>query len=133
MANTMKTGVTVANPALCDKVNAVIEDTAKALLERFHSIYLAWVALIAREHFVQLSEPGTAKSELVRQVNKRIIHKGSANKPASYFEYLMTEFTTPDEIFGPVDLKRYSEQGQYTRITTNSALDCETVFLDEIN
>jgi MoxR-like ATPase len=119
---------------LCDKINDVIEDTTNALLERDHTVYLAWVAMVSREHFVQLSEPGTAKSELVRQVKDRIKAHGTKGQmvDANYFEYLMTEFTTPDELFGPVDLQRYSSKGEYTRITNQSALDSEVVFLDEI-
>jgi MoxR-like ATPase len=126
--------MTTKSRSLCDTINDVIEDTSRALLERDHTIYLAWVALISREHFVQLSEPGTAKSELVRQIKARIKARGIKGRQvdASYFEYLMTEFSTPDELFGPIDLKRYSDKGEYARITTSSAVDSEVVFLDEI-
>ena len=73
---------------------------ARALQSRFlgkdEVIRLLLVATLAGEHAVLIGPPGTAKSALIRTF-ARLMH-------ARYFEYLLTRFTEPNEIFGPVDI-----------------------------
>jgi MoxR-like ATPase len=100
---------------------------ARALEDRFlgknEVIRLMLVAAIAGEHAVLIGPPGTAKSALIRTF-ARLIH-------ARYFEYLLTRFTEPNEVFGPVDIAAFRE-GRYARRTEGMLPDAEIVFLDEV-
>jgi MoxR-like ATPase len=99
----------------------------RALQERFlgkdEAIRLLLIAAVAGEHAVLIGPPGTAKSALIRTF-ARMIH-------AEYFEYLLTRFTEPNEIFGPVDIGAF-RQGRYERRTEGMLPRAEIVFLDEI-
>src|SRR5262249_34488641 len=72
-------------------------------------IRLLLVAAIAGEHAVLIGPPGTAKSALIRMFARLL--------QARYFEYLLTRFTEPNEIFGPVDIAAFRE-GRYERRIT---------------
>src|SRR5215471_277736 len=100
---------------------------ARALESRFlgkdEVIRLLLIATIAGEHAVLIGPPGTAKSALIRMFS-RLIH-------AQYFEYLLTRFTEPNEIFGPVDIAAFRE-GRYERRTEGMLPQAEIVFLDEV-
>src|SRR5512133_600373 len=86
-------------------------------------IRLLLVAVIAGEHAVLLGPPGTAKSALIRSLSQLL--------QARYFEYLLTRFTEPNEIFGPVDIAAFRE-GIYRRNTAGMLPEAEVVFLDEV-
>ncbi len=86
-------------------------------------IRLLLVATLAGEHAVLIGPPGTAKSALIRTF-ARMLH-------AQYFEYLLTRFTEPNEIFGPVDIGAF-RQGRYERRTEGMLPAAEIVFLDEV-
>ncbi|HTQ48337.1 MAG TPA: AAA family ATPase [Polyangiaceae bacterium] len=100
---------------------------ARSLQDRYlgkdEVIRLLLVAAIAGEHAVLIGPPGTAKSALIRTF-ARLMH-------ARYFEYLLTRFTEPNEIFGPVDIAAFRE-GRYERRTEGMLPDAEVVFLDEV-
>src|SRR3984957_18969475 len=86
-------------------------------------IRLLLIATIAGEHAVLIGPPGTAKSALLRTFARLL--------SARYFEYLLTRFTEPNEIFGPVDIAAFRE-GRYERRTEGMLPDSEIVFLDEV-
>ena len=86
-------------------------------------IRLLLIATVAGEHAVLVGPPGTAKSALIRTFAK-LIH-------ARYFEYLLTRFTEPNEIFGPVDIAAFRE-GRYQRRIEGMLPEAEVVFLDEV-
>jgi MoxR-like ATPase len=100
---------------------------ARTLESRFlgkdEVIRLLLVAVVAGEHAVLIGPPGTAKSALVRTFARLI--------QARYFEYLLTRFTEPNEIFGPVDIAAFRD-GRYQRRTEGMLPDSEIVFLDEV-
>jgi MoxR-like ATPase len=81
------------------------------------------ITLLAGEHMLIVGPPGTAKSALVRHLARLI--------DARYFEYLLTRFSEPNEIFGPVDIKAFRE-GSYVRRVESMLPQAEIVFLDEI-
>ena len=70
-----------------------------------------------------IGPPGTAKSALIRTFSRLL--------QARYFEYLLTRFTEPNEIFGPVDIGAFRE-GRYERRTEGMLPEAEIVFLDEV-
>ena len=81
------------------------------------------LAIIAREHVLLIGEPGTAKSALARRAAELI--------NAKFFKYLLTKYTEPSELFGPLDLNAL-RQGKYVRITKGKMPEAEIVFLDEV-
>ncbi len=104
-------------------------DLAGRLLERDETIRAALVALLARQHLVLIGAPGSAKSMLVELLAQRI---APASGPGlKMFVWLLTRFTTPEELFGPISVQGL-KQDQYRRITTNKLPEAELSFLDEI-
>jgi MoxR-like ATPase len=99
------------------------------LIERSDTLRLALVALLAREHFVLLGPPGTAKSQLVTLFSERITP--APQQSLSRFQWLLTRFTSPDELFGPISVQGLKAD-QYRRVTTGKLPEAHLVFLDEI-
>ncbi|SDN72863.1 MoxR-like ATPase [Psychrobacillus sp. OK028] len=93
-------------------------------LEREMEVEGILVALLSRQHMLMIGPAGTAKSALSSELSTII--EGS-----TYFQWLLTKFSTPEEVFGPLSLKGL-EQGVYQRITTNKMPEANLVFLDEI-
>lgn len=83
------------------------------------------VGMLAGEHTFLLGPPGTAKSALTRALCGAI-------DGATYWEYLFTRFTEPNEVFGPIDLQRWSDKGEYHRRTEGTMLTADIVFADEV-
>ncbi len=115
------------SPSTSELLPARLAQIARALQERFlgkdEVIRLLLIAIVAGEHAVLIGPPGTAKSALVRTFARLI--------DARYFEYLLTRFTEPNEIFGPVDIAAFRE-GRYERRIEGMLPDSEVVFLDEV-
>ncbi len=86
-------------------------------------VRLMLVAVLAGEHMLLIGPPGTAKSALVRMFAKLV--------DARYFEYLLTRFTEPNELFGPIDITAFRE-GTYRRRMEGMLPEAEIVFLDEV-
>ena len=95
----------------------------RTFLGKDEIIRLLMIAVVAGEHCVLLGPPGTAKSALIRSLAELM--------QAKYFEYLLTRFTEPNEIFGPVDIAAFRE-GNYRRNTAGMLPEAEIVFLDEV-
>ncbi|MDP3278301.1 MAG: AAA family ATPase [Deltaproteobacteria bacterium] len=92
-------------------------------LGKQESIRLLILSVLAGEHIALIGPPGTAKSALVRSFAQLI--------DSRYFEYLLTRFTEPNELFGPVDIPAFRE-GVYRRRIEGMLPEAEVVFLDEI-
>jgi MoxR-like ATPase len=112
-----------------DKLQAIERELSVALVERDEVIRAALVALLARQHLFVLGPPGTAKSHLMIELARRISPQTGAGLRS--FTYLMTRFTTPEELFGPVSVSGL-KQDEYKRITVGRLVEAELVFLDEI-
>jgi MoxR-like ATPase len=94
-----------------------------AFLDKQEIVRLLMISAVAGEHMVIVGPPGTAKSAIISMFARLV--------DAHYFEYLLTRFTEPNEIFGPVDIKKFRE-GSYTRRTDGMLPEAEIVFMDEI-
>jgi len=109
------------------RVGQRLRDVARDLDERFldkgELVRLMLVTLLAGEHMLLVGPPGTAKSALVRHLARLV--------DARYFEYLLTRFSEPNELFGPVDIKAFRE-GTFVRRIDSMLPEAEIVFLDEI-
>lgn len=93
-------------------------------LERENEIEGILLALLARQHVLLIGPPGTGKSAIVSEINKIVTD-------TKYFQWLLTRFSTPEELFGPLSLKDL-EQGVYKRNTANKLPEANIAFLDEI-
>ncbi len=107
-----------------NQLQAVRSELKALLLERETIIDGALAALLCGQHLLMLGPPGTAKSMLARELCRRL--EGSR-----YFEWLLTKFSTPEELFGPVSLPAL-EQGSYERVLSGKLPEAEIAFLDEI-
>ena len=101
----------------------VVEPLKKRFVGRDEIVDLMVLAVAAGEHLFLHGPPGTAKSALIRQFAQAV--------RASYFEYLLTRFSEPNEVFGPIDLVRLRE-GTVATVTTRMLPEGEFVFLDEL-
>ena len=86
-------------------------------------IDLMGVSLVAGENLFLLGPPGTAKSALVFELGRRL--------EGRIFEYLLTRFTEPNELFGPFDIRKLRE-GELLTNTEGMLPEAQLVFLDEL-
>ena len=101
----------------------VIRESQVGLTERGALVETLVLSAVAGEHVLVVGPPGTAKSEAVRRV--------AGGLGGDYFEYLLGRFTEPNEVFGPVDLRRLRE-GVVEVETTGMLPEAEIAFLDEV-
>ena len=107
-----------------NKISSIVDELNTDLVERNEQVEGAILALVSKQNMLMLGVPGTAKSLLTNMLCERI-------EGANYFQWLLTKFSTPDELYGPVSLKAL-ENDEYTRITKNKIPEAEIAFLDEI-
>nr|AGC72232.1 putative 2-component regulator [uncultured bacterium A1Q1_fos_479] len=105
------------------RLTQVAQRLEATFLGKSETIRLMLIAIVAGEHMVLVGPPGTAKSAIIRLFAKLV--------QARYFEYLLTRFTEPNEIFGPIDIQAFRD-GAYKRRTEGMMPESEIVFLDEV-
>lgn len=106
------------------QLNQVLEYLKNTFVGKDEIIDLLGICLVARENAFLLGPPGTAKSAIVRALSQCIADGNN-------FEYLLTRFTEPSEIFGPFDIRKLKE-GELLTNTEGMMPEASLVFLDEI-
>ncbi len=101
----------------------VVDELKRKFVGRDEVVDLIALAVVAGEHLFLYGPPGTAKSALIRQF--------ASSVQGRYFEYLLTRFSEPNEIFGPIDLAKLRE-GAVATVTTGMLPEAEFAFLDEL-
>lgn len=101
----------------------VLEPMKQVFVGKDEIIDLMGIALVARENLFLLGPPGTAKSALVQELARRLEGK--------VFDYLLTRFTEPNEIFGPFDIRKLRD-GELATNTEGMLPEATFVFLDEL-
>src|SRR5262245_15158611 len=112
--------------ALRTRLNRFRESLGRFFVHKQELIDLMLVAAIAQEPLLLVGPPGTAKSDLVLKF-KDALGLGEED----YFEYMLTRFTEPSEIIGPIDISKLRE-GRYIRREQGKLLTARLAFLDEI-
>jgi MoxR-like ATPase len=106
-----------------ESVRAAVVAARAGLVDRELIAEVVVLCAVAGEHLLVVGAPGTAKSEAVRRT--------AAQLGGRYFEYILGRFTEPNEIFGPVDLRRLRE-GVVEIETTGMLPEADVAFLDEV-
>jgi len=114
----------VAYNELFNKINAAEDYLNSVFIEREALISLLLLTIFSGQNMFILGKPGVAKSEIVYQTSLLF-------KDVKIFRYLLTKYTTPEEIFGSISLEELKKDRFYRKITKKLA-DVEIGFLDEI-
>lgn len=110
---------------MLDRFKQLLGEMNRGIYEKETEISLSLLAALAGESIILLGPPGVAKSMVARQLK-------TAFRDAQSFEYLMSRFSTPDEIFGPVSIQKLKTSDTYERAMEGYLPTADVVFLDEI-
>lgn len=110
---------------MLERFKQLLGEMTRGIYEKETEISLSLLAALAGESIILLGPPGVAKSMVARQLK-------TAFREAQSFEYLMSRFSTPDEIFGPVSIQKLKTSDTYERAVEGYLPTADVVFLDEI-
>lgn len=110
---------------MLERFKQLLGEMNRGIYEKETEISLSFLAALAGESIILLGPPGVAKSMVARQLK-------TAFRDAQSFEYLMSRFSTPDEIFGPVSIQKLKTSDTYERAMEGYLPTADVVFLDEI-
>src|SRR5438552_937982 len=108
------------------RLNRFRTSLGRYFVQKQDLIDLMVIAAVAQEPLLLVGPPGTAKSDLVIKFKEAL---GLTDE--DYFEYMLTRFTEPSEIIGPIDINQLRE-GRYIRREQGKLPTARLAFLDEI-
>lgn len=117
-----------------DRLERIIAQISSGLYEKENSVRLVLLSFLAGESTFLLGEPGTAKSLIARRVSEAFVDPTEEEKEhgvIKFFDYLMSRFSQPDELFGPVSIRQLKDDN-YERKTEYYLPKAQFAFLDEI-
>lgn len=130
MAPPLPVVITPAQPcaSLAEKIHFHIASMTRGLVAREQQACMLLLASLAGENSLLFGPPGTGKSLLARRLKH--CFKDAANKEEAYFECLLTKFSMPEEVFGPISLKSL-EDDRYERVYGRHLPAAQIAFIDE--
>ena len=111
------------SPSVHTKFATTRTEMAAALIERDDEIDLVMTSFIAKEHILLVGPPGCAKSLLLDSLMKWA--------GGTKFAILLTRYSVPEEVFGPVSLAGLKDD-RYLRITTGKLPEADFAYCDEV-
>ncbi|MFI6523748.1 AAA family ATPase [Streptomyces uncialis] len=106
------------------RLRAICNEVSDRFFERADVVRTLVMTLLAGQHSLVLGPPGTAKSEMARELTGRV-------EGATYWEILLSKFTAPTRIFGPIDVAALA-RGEYRQVYEGRATTAHIAFIDEI-
>ena len=114
-------------PAMRQKIQALLHHLNHGLVDREPAFKAALLTVLAGENIVLIGPPGTGKSLLARRIAQGL----GGDQGLRYFEYLLTKFSTPEELFGPLSIAALKND-RFHRNTDGYLPSVELAFLDEV-
>lgn len=112
-------------PNLSEKFQTMADAANDRLVSRSDEVNTAIVALLSRQHHLQVGPPGTAKSLLADTITAMI---GDAEQ----FSLLLTRQTKVEEVYGPISLQALADEDAVRFNTTGFLPSAHIFFGDEI-
>ncbi|WP_246204768.1 AAA family ATPase [Streptomyces tailanensis] len=106
-----------------ERLRAICGELSERFHERADVVRTLVVTLLAGQHSLVLGPPGTAKSEMARELTGRI-------EGAAYWEILLSKFTASTRMFGPIDVAALA-RGEYRQVYDGRATTAHVAFIDE--
>ena len=108
------------------RINTLRTRLSDYFVDKGELIDLICTCTVAQEPLLLVGKPGTAKSDLIVKFAQAL-----GLQQGDYFEYMLTKFTEPSEVVGPIDINELRE-GRYVRRVGGKLPEARLVFLDEI-